>query len=156
MTKLYVSRYSNKELEDPNVIKVGISRGLPKFSTKYVLAGNIFQLAPPSSIFAMTDEFAFRRKYFEHLDKIGVEGVKRLLEKMGYGKAEQIVLLCYEDITSGKWCHRTMFAEWWEKNTGEKVKEFPDHNTYEIKEKKKEEKNRGGQVEGQMNLFEML
>ncbi|MDR2170525.1 MAG: hypothetical protein LBP59_10320 [Planctomycetaceae bacterium] len=45
-----------------------------------------------------------------------------------------VVLLCYEDVSKvGQWCHRRMFAEWWENKTGEIIEELSDKPKAEIK-----------------------
>jgi hypothetical protein len=143
-TKLYISRYSNKDLAKSQAVKVGITRGEPRFKLSFSLKGNITLLAPPRSIFNMTDKAAFRRKYFEYLDGVGVSEAKRVLEQFGYGVEKEMVLLCYEDTTCDdprkNWCHRTMFAEWWAKNTGQIVEEYPDSGNFESKRKKEKPK----------------
>ena len=41
--------------------------------------------------------------------------------------AGQLVLLCFEDIRKpGLFCHRRVFATWWEQETGEPVSELPE------------------------------
>lgn len=75
----------------------------------------------------IADQDESRRVYHARLDKIGFETIAKKLkafEDMG----KSVVLLCYEDIRKGpdNWCHRTFFAEWWLKQTGEKIEELPD------------------------------
>ena len=75
----------------------------------------------------IADQDESRRVYHARLDKIGFETIAKKLkafEDMG----KPVVLLCYEDIRKGpdNWCHRTFFAEWWLKQTGEKIEELPD------------------------------
>ena len=143
MTKLYTSRYSNKNLLETETLKIGITRGKPRFPLGYEIYANLISLAPPMAIFGIEDREIFTRKYMEYLDRLGVEKVKEILGRVGYGKEEELILLCYEDITKEpldkNYCHRTIFAEWWEKQTGEKIEEYPDGNTYEVKHSKKEE-----------------
>jgi len=149
--KIYTSRYSNKNLADSDAVKLGITLGAPRFPLKFKLSGNIRQFAPPRYIFGMEDEEAFKRKYLEHLDKLGADGAKLILDC--YSKEDQdIVLLCYEDVTKpGDWCHRRMLAEWLEKNvTGYPVEEYPDDNAYGVKHANDK---LGNSVEDQMKLF---
>jgi hypothetical protein len=35
-----------------------------------------------------------------------------------------VLLLCYEDVLAGDWCHRKVFAEWWQEQTGQVVEEL--------------------------------
>ena len=40
---------------------------------------------------------------------------------------DQLVLCCFEDLrTPGAWCHRRIFATWWEQATGEPVLELSE------------------------------
>ena len=40
---------------------------------------------------------------------------------------KDVVLCCYEDVREpNEWCHRLVFAEWWLKNTGERIEELPN------------------------------
>ena len=42
-------------------------------------------------------------------------------------KGKTLVLLCYEDLRKpDQWCHRTLFAEWWQKMTGEVINELEE------------------------------
>ena len=157
MTKLYVSRYSNKNLSESNAVKVGISLGMPKFRLGYKLEGTIYGLAPSRAIFNLPKE-DFIRAYRSQLDRMGVEKIRKILSSFRYGEADEMVLLCYEDITDttkkNNWCHRSIFADWWYEKTGEKVEEYRDSNTYAEKERKKEEeRTNDGQISGQLSLF---
>ena len=151
MTKLYVSRYSNKCLAKTEAVKVGISLGAPRFKKEYELAGNAFALAPTRAMFNL-DKTVFEAQYRKRLDNLGVERIKSILSTFGYGKEKEMILLCYEDITKPEdWCHRTVFAKWWEDNTGEIVEEYRDDTTYKAKQEERlrieeEEKN-------QLDLF---
>jgi hypothetical protein len=35
-----------------------------------------------------------------------------------------LVLLCFEDVLEGEFCHRRVFATWWEEKIGEHVPEL--------------------------------
>lgn len=130
---LYVSRYSNKELATGKYTAVRISVGTPRWSLGYSLDGAIKDLMP-FGLLNIEDREESRKLYHEKLDRIGfgrIEKQIRELESLG----KPVVLLCYEDITKGpdNWCHRTFFAEWWLKQTGEVINELPDpaHKHYD-------------------------
>lgn len=148
-TKLYTSRFANKELLDREIIKVGIVRRLPKWSLPYELSGNIIELAPPGYLFNEYDRKKFTVKYFQHLDRVGFNNIVKRLENMGYGQVEKMILLCFEDIRNPElWCHREVFAEWWEQKTGEKIEEYQDNSKNKWKqEEPKEEENMGTQIQ---------
>lgn len=64
MLKIYTSRYQNPELSNGSYTVVGITRGAPKFPLRYVLAGNIIEIAPPGYLFNEYDRTRFTRPYF--------------------------------------------------------------------------------------------
>ena len=162
MEKIYTSRYANSDLKSPNVIKVGISRGVPRFKLRYELSGNIKELAPTSAIFHIENKERFARAYKEQLDQIGKARVMELLRSAGYGDEKPLVLLCYEDLTCDdpkkNWCHRTYLGEWLRENLGIEVEEYPDSSCFAKKAEKKAEKEkaawrRDDELEGQLSLF---
>lgn len=144
MEKIYTSRYANSRLKSDDVIKVGITRGLPKFGLKYQLAKNIIEFAPSYKIFHLTSKEDFSRAYKLQLDTLGREKAMELLKEAGYGGEKPLVLLCYEDLTCDdpkkNWCHRTYLAEWLRDKLGIEVEEYPDDNCFAMKEQKKAEK----------------
>lgn len=150
--KLYTSRYSNKELETGNYTAVGITVGRPKFPLGYQVAGVLKDVAPFGLFGKGYGREEYTKLYFQRLDRIGVTRIKTQLEQ--YARlGKPVVLLCYEDVRDeSQFCHRTLFAEWWEKNTGEKVEELYDESEPKCKcAQKKEEKEE--QIDGQLSLF---
>lgn len=131
-TVIYVSRYSNKKLLDPSLVKIPISRGLPRFKLSYELVKTAYLLCPSYEMLSMYDRDKYEAAYRDQLERMGVEKIKGVLRSLGYGSAKAIVLLCFEDVTKpGQWCHRTMFARWWQEKTGMEIKELPDPTCYE-------------------------
>lgn len=124
--KIYTSRYSNPELKTGKYTVVGITRGLPKFSLGYELAGNIADFGPPGWLFHENDRTIFAPKYFEYMDGLGIERVKQMLSRYKL-QGKDIVLCCYEDVRKpNEWCHRLVFAEWFERKTGYRIDELQD------------------------------
>lgn len=127
---IYTSRYSNKELETGKYTCLRISIGAPRWQLHYRLDGAISELMP-YKIFGIEDKEVFKQKYFQRLNAFGID---RIADQLSFyqSKGKDIVLLCYEDIRKGEenWCHRTMFAEWWLKTTGEIIKELPDPSAF--------------------------
>ena len=64
------------------------------------------------------------------LEEIGTDKIIKIvrgLEEKAKAENKTLVLLCFEDIRKpGNWCHRTLFAEWWKKHTGETIEELED------------------------------
>lgn len=138
---IYVSRYANKEVAKDQYYPVGISIGKPKFPLGYTVRNQCYALAPKGSMLSMGyDEY--RPAYMAKLDSLGkhkVISIVRELEKAADQEGKILVLLCYEDVrVPGEWCHRTLFSEWWEKNTGEIIEELRDESEPKIKKKKAE------------------
>jgi hypothetical protein len=53
----------------------------------------------------------------------GVDQVLTLIEDVS--RRRDAVLLCYEDVRKeGVWCHRQLFSQWWEEQTGQVVTEL--------------------------------
>lgn len=121
--RIFTSRFSYKI--PSKYIAVGIAVGRPKWELPYECE-HLRLLAPYGLFNRLTGE-AFKKEYFERLDKIGVKIIEQALESISrkhYNK--DVVLLCWEDLRKGKTCHRRYFAEWWLKNTGETIEELEE------------------------------
>ena len=134
---IFTSRYANPELRSCKYTAVRISVGLPRWKLGYEIAGAIDELMP-SGIFGIEDYDVFHRRYFEKLDAIGVDRIRerlRQFEKLG----KPVVLLCFEDIRKGasNWCHRNIFASWWEHHTGEIISELQDESKFKAEPQSK-------------------
>lgn len=126
MVQMFTSRFSNPELYTGKYTVTGIVRGLPRFSLKYKLAGNIIQIAPPGYLFHENDRKIFTRKYFQYMDGQGIVLIQNLLDFYLH-RGKDVVLCCYEDVRiPEEWCHRLVFAEWYEKETGIRIEELAD------------------------------
>lgn len=109
------------------LVKVRIARGAPAFPLPYPDVP-LEALMPPGWVLGRLrgDRDAYEAAYRDHLNRIGVE---RLREEFAALRAahggQPLVLLCYESLRRpDEWCHRRMFAAWWEEQTGERVPEF--------------------------------
>lgn len=135
---IWVSRYSNKELQNGNYYPVGISIGQPKFKLGYELREQCYSLAPKGYMLNMDIE-RFKRAYYEKLEAIGTEKIISMvnrLDEKAQREGKELVLLCYEDVRIPEdWCHRTIFAEWWAENTGEIIEELTDQSEPKVKKK---------------------
>lgn len=131
MVKLFTSRYQNPELAHrPDLIKVGVTLGNPRFNLPYTLADNVKLLAPNGHLFKVSDPALFIPEYRRRLDAHGVEKIGGVLEAIARRhQAGPLVLLCFEDCSVKDsrlvdWCHRLVFGRWWEEQTGERVYEL--------------------------------
>lgn len=133
---IWVSRYSNKELQSGKYYSVGISIGLPKFHLGYTLRKQCYSLAPKGYMLNMDLE-RFKPAYYEKLAGIGngkIIDMVQCMDEEARAEGKELVLLCYEDVrVPGDWCHRTVFAEWWAEKTGELIEELYDPSEPKIK-----------------------
>ena len=127
---IYTSRFSNPALRRASYATVRIALGTPKWDLGYRLDGELNDLMPFGLLNKFEDYDSFKRAYFQRLDRVGVEKILRELQRFE-SSGLPTVLLCYEDVRKGddNWCHRTAFAEWWLKRTGEVIEELPDPTT---------------------------
>lgn len=162
---IWVSRYSNKELQNGNYYPVGISIGQPKFKLGYELREQCYSLAPKGYMLRMDIE-SFKKAYYEKLEGIGTEKIISMvnrLDEKAQNEGKDLVLLCYEDVrVPADWCHRTIFAEWWAEQTGELIEELIDPTPPKGKKQSKEDNEKPAKEAAkeesgyeQMSLFGM-
>lgn len=107
------------------------SRGTPRWF-QYPLPLAWDNIMPDGWMLNIEDEMEYRRTYFEKLNRIGLDTLKgdadylaSQWQRMDGRKPDRLVLMCYEKLSKpGNWCHRTMFADWWEMMTEQFVGEF--------------------------------
>lgn len=106
-------------------VPVRISNGRPKYALAYSLVYKVPALFPAWSLVRGASRERFRREYFAALDAVGVEALREVFEAIAKEAGDdRLVLLCFENLTKpGVWCHRELFAEWWQERTGEVVEE---------------------------------
>jgi len=113
-------------LRSGDYVAVRISVGKPKWDLGYALNCEIKALMP----FGLRDisKAEFTEKYRQRLENTGTDNFAQGFAAIrNRFPNKDIVLLCYEDIRNGdKWCHRTMFADWWFDKTGVSIDELPD------------------------------
>lgn len=123
MNKLSTSRFANPDLANPDLVKVGIARGLPKHPLNYKLAGSIMLIAPTWNIIRLERRENYEFAYRKMLDAHGLFRIRSEIER--YRLIGDTVLLCYEDLSKPDlYCHRRIFADWWKEKTGEEIEEL--------------------------------
>lgn len=106
-------------------VAVRTSNGYPRF-VRYPLNHAVPEVYPtwPMVKGNLTKE-EFRTQYRDLMDSRGLDVLASRFRAIATAEGEQrLVLMCYEDLTKGEWCHRTTFAEWWQDMTGEVVVEL--------------------------------
>jgi hypothetical protein len=119
---LATSRYQAGDLIlASRLVPVGISIGEPKFPLGYPLL--FFRRLAPWGLREIGDEAEFTLSYRDQLDAIGLPAIRRDLHRLSTDHdGRGLVLLCFEP--PGVFCHRRVFAAWFEEQTGEHVPEL--------------------------------
>ena len=125
---MLTARFSNKSLDSNIHNMVQISIGDPKFAIPYRIDHELSILAPLPAIFRYPDYAIFETEYRKQLGATGVNRIQDELERVA-NLNKITVLLCFEDIRKpDQWCHRRIFAKWWEEKTGQEVAELRERD----------------------------
>lgn len=106
-------------------VPVRITLGAPRWTLTYALEHQVRQAAPSRAYFGSPRQ-EFEAAYVRQLDEHGVELFASLFQEIAVRAGDlRLVLLCFEDLAApGQWCHRRMFAAWWQEKTGARVREL--------------------------------
>lgn len=118
-------------------IPVRSSNGYPRFALKYPLFHALEETFPRRSWMRLPYR-EFAPKYYEMCDALGTDFYRREAEQIRFSESHNrrderckdmpVVLLCFERWNDPKkqpeFCHRSLFASWWNERTGEPVPEF--------------------------------
>ena len=123
---IYTSRFSNPTLKSGQYTAIRISVGMPRWAIGYEITGELRDLMP-FGLRNVEDAKSFRPLYYARLERIGVGKIRKQLENLE-ALGQPVVLLCFEDIRQGdwNWCHRRIFADWWQAKTGDIIEELTD------------------------------
>jgi hypothetical protein len=129
--RVFSSRYQNGAvIADSSAVPVRITRFPPRWKLTYKLGGSILELAPTEAEFRIGQRREFTTAYNARLDGLGCDAVLGLLTMVSDANdGGDLVLLCFEDVRSGDWCHRQVLAEWLESRCGLVVGELEDSQT---------------------------
>lgn len=103
-----------------DVMPVRTSVGLPRFWPGVHLLP-VARLITPYKLRSLEGE-AFTTAYLSRLAETGIEAIRAELEDIHALYCKPLVLLCYEK--DPKDCHRSMFAQFWQEQTGEVINEW--------------------------------
>lgn len=106
-------------------VPVRTSNGYPRF-VKYRIDYAVKEVMPDRATIKMTDREEFTRLYRTKLNNAGLDVIASRFRAIAAATGdERLVLLCYENLEqAGNWCHRNIFAAWWQDMTGEQVREL--------------------------------
>lgn len=123
--ELYTASYARF---DPTTgTAVQISNGRPRHALPYPLRYTVKEAYPAWALVRADNTYdVFREAYRQALDDIGVATFESRFRAITVAEDDpRLVLLCYEAVDKpDRWCHRTMFGEWWTDRTGAPVIEL--------------------------------
>ena len=120
---LFTNRY--RDFEPSEGVPVRITFSAPRYRLPYDLEYKCSLLTPGRWFLDGTDE-EFTQHYVGMLDDYGVERVRLGLQQIcDSAGCDRLVLLCFDDIRK-ELCHRSLFAQWWQRETGENVRELQE------------------------------
>jgi hypothetical protein len=115
---LFTSYYASKKLDRAKHLLVRTSVGV----NRWCPTDEFFHLLAPHSEWIGLPLEEYAPRYLAMLEGYGVDEIKELMELLWETADEQgkvPVLLCYEALKKpGEFCHRRIFAEWYESQTG--------------------------------------
>ncbi len=127
MIVISTARYFDRQkIVESGLAPIQTSCGAPRYSPGYEYAGAVGALMP-YGLLKIADADEFNRLYVERLKRFGVKKIERVLKALAHvAGAPGVVLLCFEDLAKeGEMsCHRRVFAQWWEEQTGQQVIEL--------------------------------
>lgn len=127
--QLFTNRY--QRFRPDQGVPVRTTVGAPRFPLPYGLAGFAKLLAPSYAMLKMA-EGPYRHIYLERLTAAGVDLIYEQLAEIAGQAGSRLVLLCFCDLSvppPDNWCHRRMFAAWWEEQTGHDVPELGERRS---------------------------
>jgi hypothetical protein len=120
--EIFTSRWQNKDLARLACQPVSISRGDGR-GARFRFR-KLWDLAPSSETFAMSDSATAKASYRDGLEEIGVERIRDQLQALSEESGLPLVLLCHENVMEGQECHRRWFADWWLEQNGIEIPEL--------------------------------
>lgn len=109
-----------------DVLPVRTSMGKPRFiDPQRAAAMPVVEELIPYGLLKIDQEPEFARRYRARLEKTGVDAIEARFRALIDTYRRPLALLCFEKlIAPGEFCHRRIFAAWWEEQTGEPVPEY--------------------------------
>lgn len=120
---------------------VRISLGVPKFPVTWLNPNRLVRVLSPHWEYLNASDEVYEQRYLAQLKRVGVEGISSILQGIAdeADPSQPLVLLCFEKLGAQKRkavaaedvsraesmvCHRRLFAQWWERETGLVVPEL--------------------------------
>jgi hypothetical protein len=123
VTALATGRYAT--FRPSTGVAVQTSLGRPRFPLDYELREQVRELMPRGLFGKKLSEAEFTRQYRALLDRLDLDALRAQLDAISKRNGhKRVVLLCFEDVHAGGFCHRRVFAHWFQERTGQLVHEL--------------------------------
>ena len=123
---LSTSRYQRFHPDQGVAVRTTVGR--PRFRLDYPLAGHATLISPMVWMLRIADEQHYRTAYTDMLATTGLDAIRHELTTIATAAGnDRLVLLCFCDLTipaPNNWCHRRIFADWWQTQTGDEIPEL--------------------------------
>ena len=132
MNAIYLGRYSNPLINDDLFYPCSISLGRPKFALDYRIVDELDAAKPTPDLLEEVKKTGWSLDFEEKLSILfrersskiffGLRGIRLAAEAVG----KTPVLLCFENVVAGEYCHRTTLAKVMREDYGLTMVELPD------------------------------
>jgi len=122
MTTLATCSYS--EFRPDMGTPVRTSLGRPRWWTGTLSVGALVTEITPRGWYLRSPEPEYVLAYNAQLARYGPEVIQGRFDAIAAEHGEPLVLLCFERLASGSWCHRSLFSAYWLGETGQVVPEL--------------------------------
>lgn len=119
------SYYQNRRIDPAIHAVIQTSLGHPRFPKVNYPVAHWEEIMPDPAMLALAFP-EYRTAYRAKLDAIGLPTIREgLAELVAMNAPREPLLCCFESLkTPGQFCHRRIFAEWFEEQTGEEIPEL--------------------------------
>jgi len=118
MTDLATCSYA--EYRPEMGVPVRISLGRPRGWSTLAFVTEI----TPRGWYLRKPEDEYLVAYDAQLSRYGPESIVARFDAIAAQFGEPLVLLCFENLATGSWCHRTLFRRFWLGETGHDIPEL--------------------------------
>jgi Protein of unknown function, DUF488 len=113
-------------------VPVQASLGRPKFPLDYELRETVRELMPWGLLDKKLSDDEFTRRYRQRLDRLDLDALRAQFDAISKRHEKRPVLLCFEDVHAGEFCHRRVFADFWQERTGRRIPEVGSGGTVHL------------------------
>jgi len=122
MTGLATCSYSEYRPEMGTPVRISLGR--PRWWSGTLAPSAFVPELAPRGWYLRSPEHEYVQAYGEQLAHYGVEVIQTRFDTLADEHGRPLVLLCFENLATGSWCHRTLFRRFWLAQTGQDLPEL--------------------------------